>query len=309
VRPFCLPSMSRVVCFGYVNPGEVFFVERYPAANTGAYVRAKHAFIGADCAMVAQMLAGWGVEAHLIGNALGADELGHRTLRALNERGVRTHIALRHDLRTPHEVDISDRAGTRTFFVEDAPQVWGSLADADLTPIRGAAMLYVDWYVGPPVKRAVDFARAYGVPIFINVEYSTRRPEMYRDLIASSTYAQSPMSDVHVGQEDPYALIAALRDLGARVAFVTRGKHGSLAADDDGLVAVPAPSVEVVDTQGAGAVYSAAAIYGLLAGWTTAQVARFATAAASLKCAQHGLLQMTIEDVCAHLPALAQPTE
>jgi hypothetical protein len=201
--------MARVVCFGYVNPGEVFFVERYPAANTGAYVRAKHAFIGADCAMVAQMLAGWGVEAHLIGNALGADELGHRTLRALNERGVHTHIVLRRDLHTPHEVDISDRAGTRTFFVEDAPQVWGSLADADLTPIRGAAMLYVDWYVGPPVERAVDLARAHGVPVFINVEYSLKRPELHRNLIAKSTYAQSPMSDVHVGQEDPYALIAA----------------------------------------------------------------------------------------------------
>ncbi len=309
MRPFCLPSMSRVVCFGYVNPGEVFFVERYPAANTGAYVRAKHAFIGADCAMVAQMLAGWGVEAHLIGNALGADELGHRTLRALNERGVHTHIALRRDLRTPHEVDISDRAGTRTFFVEDAPQVWGSLADADLTPIRGAAMLYVDWYVGPPVERAVDFARAHGVPVFINVEYSLKRPELHRNLIAKSTYAQSPMSDVHVGQEDPYALIAALRGLGARIAFVTRGKHGSLAADDKGLVAVSAPSVDVVDTQGAGAVYSAAAIYGVLAGWTTAEVARFATAAASLKCAQHGLLSLTVADILVRLPALAEPLE
>jgi len=309
VRPFCLPSMSCVVCFGYVNPGEVFFVERYPAANTGAYVRAKHAFIGADCAMVAQMLAGWGVEAHLIGNALGADELGHRTLRALNERGVHTHIALRRDLRTPHEVDISDRAGTRTFFVEDAPQVWGSLADADLTPICGAAMLYVDWYVGPPVERAVDFARTHGVPVFINVEYSLKRPELHRSLIAKSTYAQSPMSDVHVGQEDPYALIAALRGLGARIAFVTRGKHGSLAADDKGLVAVPAPSVDVVDTQGAGAVYSAAAIYGVLAGWTTAEVARFATAAASLKCAQHGLLSLTVADILARLPALAESLE
>jgi sugar/nucleoside kinase (ribokinase family) len=301
--------MPRVVCFGYVNPGVVFFVARYPTANTGAYVSAKHPFIGADCAMVAQVLAGWGIEAHLIGNALGADDLGRRTLRDLRERGVHPHIVLRRDLHTPHEVDISDLAGTRTFFVEDAPQVWGSLAAAELEPIIGAAMLYVDWYVGPPVVRAVDFARAHGVPVFINVEYSISRPEAHRDLIAQCTYAQSPMSDVHAVQEDPYALAVALRALGIRIAFVTRGKHGSLAADEDGLVTVPAPLIEVVDTQGAGAVYSAAAIYGLLAGWTTEQVARFATTAASLKCARHGLLNMSVEDVLAHLPDCAGPLE
>jgi len=294
--------MPRVVCFGYVNPGELFFVERYPAANTGAYVRAKHQFIGADCAMAAQVLAGWGIEAHLIGNALGDDDLGRRTLRELDEHGVHPHIALRRDLRTPHEVDISDRAGTRTFFVEDAPEVWGSLAEADLQPIVGAAMVYVDWYVGAPAQRAVSFARAHGAPVFINVEYSVSRPEVHRELIASATYAQSPMSDVHVGQEDPYALAAALRALGAQIAFVTRGKHGSLAADGDGLIAVPAPLIEAVDTQGAGAVYSAAAIYGLLAGWATEQVARFATTAASLKCAQHGLLSRPVEDILAYLP-------
>ncbi len=301
--------MLRVVCFGYVNPGVVFFVPRYPTANTGAYVSAKHPFIGADCAMVAQVLAGWGIEAHLIGNALGADDLGRRTLHDLTERGVRPHIALRPDLHTPHEVDISDLTGTRTFFVEDAPQVWGSLAEAELGPIIGAAMLYVDWYVGPPVVRAVDFARAHGVPVFINVEYSVSRPEAYCDLIARCTYAQSPMSDVHAVQEDPYALAAALRALGVHIAFVTRGKHGSLAADADGLITVPAPPVEVVDTQGAGAVYSAAAIYGLLAGWTTEQVARFATTAASLKCARHGLLNMSVADVLARLPAYARPLE
>ncbi len=294
-----MSSAPRVVCFGYVNPGVVFSVDRYPPANTGAYVTAKRPFIGADCAMAAQMLARWGVEAHLIGNALGNDDLGRRTLAQLAELGVRTHIALRPDLRTPDEVDISDRAGTRTFFVEDAPAVWGSLLEADLEAIIGAAMLYVDWYVGPAAERAIAFARAHGVPVFLNVEYSLRQPDRYQPLINQSAYAQAPMSDVHVAPEDPRAIAEALQALGVEVAFVTRGKHGSLALDRTGLIEVPAPAVQVVDTQGAGAVYSAAAIYGLLAGWSVAQVAHFATTAASLKCAQHGLLDATVEAILA----------
>jgi len=297
-----MPSPLRVACFGYVNPGVVFLVDRYPAANTGAYVTARRPFIGADCAMVAQTLARWGIEAHLIGNALGADDLGQQTLRQLAEAGVHAHIALRHDLCTPHEVDISDRAGTRTFFVEDAPQVWDSLGQADLRPIAGAAMLYVDWYVGAAAEKAIAFADAHSVPVFLNVEYSLRHPDRYRDLIARSTYAQSPMSDVHVGQEDPYAIATALRTLGARAAFVTRGKHGSLVADPSGTIEVPAPQVSIVDTQGAGAVYSAAAIYGLLAGWPTERLGHFATTAASLKCAQPGLLHMTVEAILSHAP-------
>ena len=302
-----MPSSLRVACFGYVNPGVVFLVDRYPAANTGAYVTAKRPFIGADCAMVAQTLARWGIEAHLIGNALGADDLGQQTLHRLAETGVYAHIALRSDLRTPHEVDISDRAGTRTFFVEDAPQVWGSLDEADLRPIAGAAMLYVDWYVGAAAQKAVAFANARGVPVFLNVEYSLRQPDRYRDLIARSTYAQSPMSDVHAGQEDPYAIATALRALGAHVAFVTRGKHGSLVADQSGTIEVPAPQVGIVDTQGAGAVYSAAAIYGLLAGWPTERLIRFATVAASLKCAQHGLPHTTVEAILSHAPMPEHP--
>lgn len=112
----------RIVCFGYVNPGVVFSVDQYPAANTGAYVSAKRPFIGADCAMAAQLLVRWGMDAHLIGNALGDDRLGNETLAQLREMRVQTHIALRAGLRTPDEVDISDRAGTRTFFVETIPQ-------------------------------------------------------------------------------------------------------------------------------------------------------------------------------------------
>lgn len=297
-----MSSAPRVVCFGYVNPGVVFAVDRYPPANTGAYVTAKRPFIGADCAMAAQMLARWGVEAHLIGNALGNDDLGRRTLAQLAELGVRAHIALRPDLRTPDEVDISDRAGTRTFFVEDAPAVWGSLLEADLEAIIGAAMLYVDWYVGPAAERAIAFARAHNVPVFLNVEYSLRQPDRYQPLINQSAYAQAPMSDVHVAPEDPRAIAEALRALGVEVAFVTRGKHGSLALDRTGLIEVPTPAVRVVDTQGAGAVYSAAAIYGLLAGWSVAQVAHFATTAASLKCAQHGLLDATVETILAQAP-------
>jgi sugar/nucleoside kinase (ribokinase family) len=293
----------RVVCFGFVNPGVVFSVDRYPAANTGAYVTGKRPFIGADCTMAATMLARWGAEAHLIANALGADDAGRDTLGRLAEAGVHTHIALQKSLRTPNEVDISDRAGTRTFFVEDNPAVWSSLAEAGLSAIDGAAMLYVDWYVGPPAERAIAYARARRVPVYLNVEYSLRQPGQYRELISQATYAQSPMSDVHVQQEDPLAIATALADMGAHDTFVTRGKHGALAFSNGQIIEAAAPEIKVVDTQGAGAVFSAMAMYGLLHEWPLERVVRTATHAASLKCAQHGLLDAALDEVIARAVA------
>jgi sugar/nucleoside kinase (ribokinase family) len=177
--------------------------------------------------------------------------------------------------------------------------VWDSLIEADLSAIDGADMLYVDWYVGAAASRAIGYARQRDVPVYLNVEFSLRNPDQYRDLIEQATYAQSPMSDVHVEQEDPHAMAQALCAIGAKVAFVTRGKHGSLAMSDTNVVEIPAPVVNVVDTQGAGAVYSALAMYGLTQRWRFDHVACVATLGASLKCAQHGLLESTVDEIAA----------
>ncbi len=296
--------MSRVACFGYVNPGVVLVVDQYPPANSGAYFSMRRPFIGADCAMVALMLARWGHEPHLIANDLGDDPPGHETLRQLREAGITPHLRLRPDLHTPQEVDIADRAGTRTFFVESNYPVWSSLANADFDAIDGSAMLYLDWYVGEAARHAAQRAQAARVPIFLNVEYSLRAPDRYRDLMALATFVQIPMSDVHRDPEDPTALAQAALDMGAHAVFVTRGKFGSLVAQPGSLVEIAAPAVNIVDTQGAGAVYSAAAIAALLQGEPPDAAARFATRLASLKCAQHGLPLEPMDVLSARTDAL-----
>jgi sugar/nucleoside kinase (ribokinase family) len=292
-------SNASIVCFGYVSPGLVFAVEKYPEANSGAYVSAKHPFIGADCAMAARTLARWGVQAHLIANALGDDIVGQRAMEQLTGEGVRAHFDLRRDVRTPEEVDVIDRAGTRTFFV-DSTTVWNTLSEADLSPIKTASLLYVDWYVGQPARDAVACARAHDVPVYLNVEYSLSKPDKYFDLISQATYVQSAINDstnTDEFAEDPHKLAEALRDAGAQIAFVTRGKFGALAMQGQTVVDVPAMNIEVTDAQGAGATFSAAAMYGLLQGWPLERLTQFATKAATLKCQKFGLLTVRPEEI------------
>ncbi|WP_307849564.1 5-dehydro-2-deoxygluconokinase [Qaidamihabitans albus] len=77
----------------------------------------------------------------------------------------------------------------------------------------------------------------------------------------------------------PAATAAALRGAGASLAVVKQGPKGVLAADGTGEVEVPAVPVEVVNGLGAGDAFGGALCHGLLSGWPTERIMRFANAA------------------------------
>ena len=84
------------------------------------------------------------------------------------------------------------------------------------------------------------------------------------------------------GTRDPEAAGGALRDFGVDLAVVKQGPAGVLALDGGAAVHVPPLSVEVVNGIGAGDAFGGALCHGLLAGWDTATVMRFANAAGAI---------------------------
>jgi 5-dehydro-2-deoxygluconokinase len=84
------------------------------------------------------------------------------------------------------------------------------------------------------------------------------------------------------GTRDPEAAGGALRDFGVDLAVVKQGPAGVLAFDGSAAVHVPPLSVEVVNGIGAGDAFGGALCHGLLAGWDTATVMRFANAAGAI---------------------------
>ena len=71
---------------------------------------------------------------------------------------------------------------------------------------------------------------------------------------------------------------------------MTRAEQGSVALDGDAFYTVPAFSVKTVDGTGAGDVFRAGFIYGLLKKWTVPDMLRFANAAAALSCTRLGAI-------------------
>jgi 5-dehydro-2-deoxygluconokinase len=85
-----------------------------------------------------------------------------------------------------------------------------------------------------------------------------------------------------VAERDPAAAAKALRDRGVDLAVVKQGPRGVLAVDSAGAVEVPPVPVEVVNGLGAGDAFGGALCHGLLAGWDTARIMRFANAAGAI---------------------------
>jgi 5-dehydro-2-deoxygluconokinase len=88
--------------------------------------------------------------------------------------------------------------------------------------------------------------------------------------------------EVAVAERDPLRAARALRDHGADLAVVKQGPLGVLAIDPGGAVETPPVPVEVLNGIGAGDAFGGALCHGLLAGWDTAAVMRFANAAGAL---------------------------
>jgi 5-dehydro-2-deoxygluconokinase len=85
-----------------------------------------------------------------------------------------------------------------------------------------------------------------------------------------------------VGQRDPQKAAAALLDASVELAVVKQGPAGVLGVRRGESVVVPPVAVEVVNGLGAGDAFGGALCHGLLSGWETERILRFANAAGSI---------------------------
>ncbi|MFJ8397900.1 5-dehydro-2-deoxygluconokinase, partial [Streptomyces sp. NPDC094144] len=107
----------------------------------------------------------------------------------------------------------------------------------------------------------------------------------YREALAHATVAVGNLDECEIatGEREPYAAARVLLAAGVELAVVKQGPGGVLAVHRDGTVAdVPPLPVEVVNGLGAGDAFGGALCHGLLAGWDTARIMRYANAAGAI---------------------------
>jgi len=280
-----------------LTPVAILVVEQLPEHNTGALIKEVSEFVFDDAAIIACILRQWDVPTGMIGTAVGDDSRGHRLALQLDEWGVQGEVRFSKVIKTPLEVDISDQTGARTYFWQREEHVLATLDTADLSLLGGAQMLYVDWYDGDHIVRAMDEAIRLEVPVYLNLEHGHEDLDVLKNYAGRATICQAVTDAAQLGDESPVDVARKLLDAGVTTAVITLASEGSLVARGSEVIRAYAPTVEVVDGCGAGATYSAGFIHGYLQGWSLEESVRFATAAASLKVTRAGLEMFPVEEI------------
>jgi sulfofructose kinase len=153
-----------------------------------------------------------------------------------------------------------------------------SAAAAVLTDVR--------WLEG--ARALLLAARSAGVPSVLDADLGD--VPIVRALVPLADHAifSEPGLVNWYGCDDMESALRAAVAAGARIAGVTRGEKGTTMSIDGVLHHVPALPVQVVDTLGAGDVFHGAYTLALAERKPVLDAARFASAAAAIKCSRPG---------------------
>lgn len=290
-------SQVDVVCFGMVTPAMVLVVEEMPSWNTGAVWSKGQAFISDDAAIVAILLKKWDVQTGLICTALGDDDAGRDVVRQLEDLGILGEFRLSSEIVTPFEVNVSDRKrGGRTYFWKREPEILETLDAADLSLIEGSKLLYLDWYDGDHIMRALQEGRNQGVPVYLNLEHGHEDPNFLARYASYISICQV-VTDASQIAGNAYEIASDLLERGLDTVLVTMADQGCLAVTRLQTIRVHAPIVDVLDGCAAGATFSAGFQYGFIKKWELEHCLRFAVAAASLQCTVVGPTAFPLADI------------
>ena len=275
------------VGFGMLTPVYIMALDRLPKRNTGAIVHE-----------VSEYVSQWGVPSAMIGTAVGADMLGRHVAESLKKMGVQGRVRFTQAYKTPLEVNVSDKKGARTYFWQRSPEILATLDTADLSLIKKSKLLYVDWYDGDHIIRAMEEAKRHNVPVFLNFEHGHTHPDLLKRYSSRATVCQAVTDAAQIGKKQ--AMLGTARKLikaGIQTAIITMASQGCMVLQGDEIIRAYAPRVKAVDASGAGATFSSGYIYGYLKGWNMEETVRFAIAAASLKVTRSGLEMFPVQEI------------
>jgi sugar/nucleoside kinase (ribokinase family) len=284
--------------FGMLTPVYIMALDKLPRHNTGAIVHQVSEYVYDDAAIIACNLRQWGISTGMIGTAVGDDLLGHYVADTLEEMGVRGKVRFTKKYKTPLEVNVSDKSGARTYFWQRSPEILGTLDTADLSMLKGSKLMYVDWYDGDHIIRAMNEARRHNVPVFLNLEHGHNDPEIMEKYASRATICQAVTDAAQIGKKGAMLSVAKkLLKAGIKTAIITMASRGCMVVQEDEIVRIHAPKVKAVDGSGAGATFSSGFIYAYLKKWSLEESVRFAIAAASLKVTRSGLKMFPVKDI------------
>ncbi|SHJ99069.1 sulfofructose kinase [Roseomonas rosea] len=281
--------MASVACVGMTVHDRILSVPSLPTQATKLYASAVSEAGGGPAATAAVAIAALRGQARLFGR-VGADDTGAVIRAELARYGVDVAgVAELAGAQSAWSAVAVDPAGERLIlnFPGRGLQVEPAWLDPAGIGACGAVLVDMGWPLG--ASRALAIARERGIPSVLDADLGPL-PEAAA-LIGQAEHVvfSEPALRHHSGEADPAEGLRALRArLPRAVLGVTTGPDGYLWLEGNEPHRLAPPRVTVVDTLGAGDVFHGAYALALAEGASVAAAARFAVAAATLKCTRPG---------------------
>jgi sugar/nucleoside kinase (ribokinase family) len=259
----------------------------FPKAGAKIEYRTANVLPGGQVATTVVACQHWGMKSRYVGK-LGDDTAATLHQEAFARAGVEAHMMIVPGGASPQSLILVDGDGERTVLCRRDERMALQPGDLKREWVVNARALHVDGHDTAAAALAARWAREAGIPVIGDLDEPYPGVD---ELLENIDYLiVSRDFPCRLMQEDD--LEEALRRMRQRYKCVltaaTLGQEGVLAWDGKHFYHSPAYCVPVVDTTGAGDIFHAGFIYGLLQEWPLERTLDFACAAAALNCMASG---------------------
>ena len=289
---FAIPCAKKspfdVVGLGLNAVDDLCVVPHFPEFNTKVKMLSLERQGGGQVATAMVALARWGLRVRYIGK-VGGDELGRFSLESIRSQGVDVScVTVEPGTRNQYAFILIDaRNGERTIIWDRDPRLMYRPGELSREAVCSGRVLHLDGHDVGATLQALRWALEEGIPSVIDldkVEEGTEEMVREVDYLISSSRFPCRLT----GISDPERALMALGRMTTGFVAMTLGADGCLALTPDGPLHCPGFQVRAVDTTGAGDVFHAGFIFGLLQGWELLRILEFANCVAAMKCTRLG---------------------
>jgi sulfofructose kinase len=255
----------------------------YPALGSKVEFRSANILPGGQVASAVIACQQWGLRTRYVGK-VGEDRFADIHRAEFAKAGVEAHLFTAKGCPSQQAFILVDDTGERTVLWKRDNNLTLRREELNQEWIVDARALHVDGHDTAAAIQAATWAKAAGVPVIADLD------EVYpgvQELLSSIDYliASRDIPGRLTGEANLRVALRALQTTyGCRLTAATLGHEGVIAWDGSQFHYAAAFRVDSVDTTGAGDIFHAGFIYGLLQGWPLARQLEFACAAAALNC-------------------------
>jgi sugar/nucleoside kinase (ribokinase family) len=288
---FNLPLQDKpyeVVGMGLNSVDFLCVVPEFPTQNSKMKILRFSKQGGGQVATALVALSRWNIRVKYVGK-IGGDELGQFSLTALREEGVDiSSVTIEPSATNQYAMILVDGpSGERTILWDRDERLMYREGELRKKDICSGKILHLDGHDARAALQCARWAREEKIPTVIDLDkVDPLTSELIKEIDFVVTSARFPT--LFTGISDREKALIELQKHTPGFLCATLGHEGAVTFVNGELVYAKGFEVRTVDTTGAGDVFHAGFIYGLLENWEIEEILRFANAVAALKCRDLG---------------------